>query len=187
LLEAIAAVGDRKNVAALLRAHRRTRTRQLHINGHDAPMRDEQAGRYDGLFSSDMNLCECVWSMRSAARIRSRSRTCEGKLRAQFVALDPIALLQAIREGQTRLSALMNRSSACQKAVVQSTGLALFLESLGSAWRGGEVRATHRGKVLAVSTHHIAWAPHACSRAPRPAELPPYGRETAHGLDQRTK
>lgn len=74
------------------------------------------------------------------------------KLRAQFVALDPIALLQAIREAQAMLSALTNRSSASQKSAVQSTSLGLFVASLGSAWRAGEARATHRGKVRAART-----------------------------------
>ena len=74
------------------------------------------------------------------------------KLREQFVSLDPIALLQAIREAQTMLATLANRSSVSPKSPVQSTGLTLFLESLGSAWRAGEGRATHRERVRVART-----------------------------------
>jgi len=74
------------------------------------------------------------------------------KLREQFVSLDPIALLQAIREAQTMLATLTNRSSVSPNSPVPSTGLTLFLESLGSAWRAGEVRATHRERVRAART-----------------------------------
>src|SRR3954454_21003964 len=69
------------------------------------------------------------------------------RLAAEFAALDPIALLAAIRGSQERLAALAaNGGSADPPAPVTGGELADFLSGLGTAWQAGEVRATHRAK-----------------------------------------
>src|SRR3954452_3080245 len=71
----------------------------------------------------------------------------EERLAAEFAALDPIALLAAIRGSQERLAALAaNGGSADPPAPVTGGELAAFLSGLGTAWQAGEVRATHRAK-----------------------------------------
>src|SRR3954452_7399894 len=70
-----------------------------------------------------------------------------GRLAAEFAALDPIALLAAIRGSQERLAALAaNGGSADPPASAPDGELADFLSGLGTAWQAGEVRATHRAK-----------------------------------------
>src|SRR4051812_8430617 len=66
------------------------------------------------------------------------------RLAAEFAALDPIALLAAIRGSQERLAALAGRGGKADPPA--SGGLADFLSGLGTAWQAGEVRATHRAR-----------------------------------------
>jgi hypothetical protein len=65
------------------------------------------------------------------------------RLREQFARLDPIRLLADIRLAQQGISELAARGSR-QAAPNPATDLAMFLGSLSSAWKNGEVRPTHR-------------------------------------------
>jgi hypothetical protein len=69
----------------------------------------------------------------------------EGKeqLRRTLAALDPVQLLQAIRQAQSELVALEVGNSP-EGATATDEALSRFMESLSTAWREGEVRPTHR-------------------------------------------
>jgi hypothetical protein len=71
----------------------------------------------------------------------------EERLEAEFVALDPIGLLAAIRGSQERIARLaVHGGNVDPPAPASESGLAGFLSGLGTAWQAGEVRATHRAK-----------------------------------------
>jgi hypothetical protein len=69
----------------------------------------------------------------------------EGKeqLRRTLAALDPVRLLQEIRQAQNELVAL-EVGRATGSAAVTSEDLSRFAAGLSRAWREGEVRPTHR-------------------------------------------
>jgi hypothetical protein len=73
----------------------------------------------------------------------------KARLRQQFVTLDPVMLLKRIRDAQNVVTGFANRETveSDQRA---AGGLALFLRGLGSAWKGGEIRPTHRKRRAAV-------------------------------------
>ena len=70
------------------------------------------------------------------------------KLTAQFQALDPVRLLQEIRISQQALSDVATYGPPAQQAAPSPlpTPIGVFLASLSSAWKEGEVRPTHRKK-----------------------------------------
>jgi hypothetical protein len=68
---------------------------------------------------------------------------CKEQLRRMFSALDPVQLLNQIREAQRRLAQLEVGSNG-EKSADTSQELSRFVESLSTAWREGEVRPTHR-------------------------------------------
>jgi hypothetical protein len=69
----------------------------------------------------------------------------EERLVAEFMALDPISLLAAMRSSQERIASLVALGgNADPPAAVAHSELAGFLSGLGTAWQAGEVRATHR-------------------------------------------
>jgi hypothetical protein len=68
---------------------------------------------------------------------------CKTKLRRAFSALDPVQLLNRIREAQRNLSQ-KEAGSGSEGAVEINLDLDQFVKSMSTAWRGGEVRATHR-------------------------------------------
>ena len=71
----------------------------------------------------------------------------EERLAAEFAALDPIALLAAIRGSQERIAALATHGgNADPPTSATDGGLTGFLSGLGTAWQAGEVRATHRAR-----------------------------------------
>lgn len=70
-------------------------------------------------------------------------------LRLQFVRLDPVALLQAIRAAQSVLADLAAHGVA--NTCPPEAPIATFLESLTRAWQNGEVRPTHRKQ---AGAHH---------------------------------
>jgi hypothetical protein len=65
-------------------------------------------------------------------------------LREQFSALDPVLLLQTIRDGQRRLAELIGPLSDEPASAPDKADVASFLHSLSTAWKDGEVRPTHR-------------------------------------------
>ncbi|MFD2271457.1 hypothetical protein ACFS07_10700 [Undibacterium arcticum] len=65
-------------------------------------------------------------------------------LREQFEALDPVLLLQTIRDGQRRLAELTKEPSDEPASAPGKADVATFLHSLSTAWKDGEVRPTHR-------------------------------------------
>jgi hypothetical protein len=67
----------------------------------------------------------------------------KGRLRAQFAGLDPVALLQAIREAQKTLADLASRP-VNGLPLAPTVDVGTFLEGLSTAWKSGEVRPTHR-------------------------------------------
>jgi hypothetical protein len=75
------------------------------------------------------------------------SEATKERLRAAQVAIDPLRLLDEIRGVQHHLAAL----AADRRAHLPPSGNAEldgFLTGLGSAWRSGEVRPTHRSKPM---------------------------------------
>jgi len=68
---------------------------------------------------------------------------CKDHLREVFSTLDPVELLNRIREAQRNLTRHEVGSQA-DKAADSSQELSRFVESLSTAWRDGEVRETHR-------------------------------------------
>jgi hypothetical protein len=68
---------------------------------------------------------------------------CKDQLRKVFSTLDPVELLNRIREAQRNL-ARYEVGSENGKAAETTQELSRFVESLSTAWRDGEVRATHR-------------------------------------------
>jgi hypothetical protein len=65
-------------------------------------------------------------------------------LREQFEALDPVLLLQTIRDSQRRLAEIAKQPSGETTIVPCKADVASFLNSLSTAWKDGEVRPTHR-------------------------------------------
>lgn len=65
------------------------------------------------------------------------------QLRQIFATLDPVQLLNQIREAQRNL-AQQEVGNGSEKIVETSVELSRFVESLSTAWRDGEVRPTHR-------------------------------------------
>jgi hypothetical protein len=68
---------------------------------------------------------------------------CKDQLRQTFLTLDPVSLLNRIREAQRNL---VRHEVGGEKGKDSETSqeLSRFVESLSTAWRDGEVRATHR-------------------------------------------
>ena len=66
------------------------------------------------------------------------------KLKLQFQSLDPVRLLQEIRIAQQRLSDIAAHGVPVQTAPSSIPAVDAFLASLSTAWKGGEVRPTHR-------------------------------------------
>jgi hypothetical protein len=87
-------------------------------------------------------------------RLLSSDRvTSENKQRLQqvFATLDPVHLLNRIREAQRNLVPY-EIGGENEKSGGSSPDLTRFVESLATAWRSGEVRATHRKKSSGVRT-----------------------------------
>ena len=74
--------------------------------------------------------------------------TTKAKLREQYTALDPVRLLQQIRTAQNALASLTDAGTQEPPALVPE--ISTFLSSLSNAWRGGEVRPTHRRQPDAI-------------------------------------
>ncbi|MCU1325223.1 MAG: transposase [Bryobacterales bacterium] len=70
------------------------------------------------------------------------------RLRQTFATLDPIELLRRIREAQNRLSCL-EVCGASGPPAPTDTGVDQFVRSLGTVWKKGEIRATHRKRAVA--------------------------------------
>ena len=71
----------------------------------------------------------------------------KAKLREQFTGLDPVRLLRDIRAAQKMLSEFAARGPKVAEPTtpVQPT-LSVFIDSLATAWKEGEVRPTHQKK-----------------------------------------
>lgn len=74
-------------------------------------------------------------SMAPATRVR---------LKAQFESLDPVRLLQDIRQAQQTLSEIAAHGAPSGTGPARSTDVNAFLKSLTTAWKDGEARPTHR-------------------------------------------
>jgi hypothetical protein len=74
------------------------------------------------------------------------------ELRQLFVALDPVQLLNQIREAQ-RTIANLEAGSSSNQANEPSIELSQFVQSLATAWRHGEVRAPYRKRRLDAKPH----------------------------------
>ncbi len=74
------------------------------------------------------------------------------KLTAQFMSLDPVQLLQQIRLAQQTLSDIAAHGPAPQPAAAAAapSDIEVFVASLSSAWKEGEVRPTHRKRANAT-------------------------------------
>ena len=72
------------------------------------------------------------------------AETTKAKLREQFMALDPVQLLQQIRAAQNTLTAAADTGTHEHAPRAAVMDVATFLSSLSTAWKGGEVRPTHR-------------------------------------------
>ncbi len=65
-------------------------------------------------------------------------------LKAQFIGLDPVRLLQEIRLAQQTLSDLAAHGMRTEAAPARTPDVDVFLKSLSWAWKAGEARPTHR-------------------------------------------
>jgi hypothetical protein len=65
------------------------------------------------------------------------------QLRQTFATLDPIQLLSQVREAQNRLMQLAVGAESIEPPATSTTA-EQFVRNLGTAWKQGEVRATHR-------------------------------------------
>ena len=72
------------------------------------------------------------------------------KLTAQFMSLDPVQLLLEIRLAQQKLSDIAAHGNASRPAAPASSDIEVFVTSLSSAWKEGEVRPTHRKRANAT-------------------------------------
>jgi len=68
---------------------------------------------------------------------------CKGQLREAFSKLDPVQLLNQIRERQRKL-VQHEVGSGSEKGTETSQELNRFVENLATAWHDGEIRPTHR-------------------------------------------
>ena len=73
------------------------------------------------------------------------------QLAEQFLTLDPVALLHAIRTAQEALAGFAATGSAPSRAPGNSQDIDTFVHGLAAAWKSGEARPTHRRK---VTPHH---------------------------------
>ena len=71
------------------------------------------------------------------------TNACKEQLRQTFCTLDPVQLLNQIRESQRKLVQHELRGGS-EKTTETSRELNRFVENLSTAWRDGEVRPTHR-------------------------------------------
>jgi hypothetical protein len=71
-------------------------------------------------------------------------------LMAQFKGLDPVRLLQEIRLAQQTLSDIAAHGVATETAAASAPNVEVFVASLASAWKDGEVRPTHRKRPTAT-------------------------------------
>ena len=65
------------------------------------------------------------------------------QLREPFTQLDPISLLRQIREAQSKIARL-EVGAACVDPARNDPSLDRFVRNLGTAWKDGEARSTHR-------------------------------------------
>ncbi|HZC36953.1 MAG TPA: transposase family protein [Chthoniobacterales bacterium] len=81
---------------------------------------------------------------------------CKQQLRQIFSALDPVQLLNQIREAQRILAMLevggSSEKTAASHTADSNTELSRFVQSLSTAWRDGEVRPTHRKRASGPRT-----------------------------------
>jgi len=78
------------------------------------------------------------------------SDDCKEQLRRMLASLDPVQLLNEIREAQRMLAQL--EVGVVTTAAESDRGLNRFVASLSTAWRDGEVRPTHRKKTSGPRT-----------------------------------
>jgi hypothetical protein len=64
------------------------------------------------------------------------------QLRQTFATLDPIQLLSQVREAQNRLAQIETGAPSVEPPATNTVDQ--FVRNLGTAWKQGEVRATHR-------------------------------------------
>ncbi len=76
---------------------------------------------------------------------------CKEQLQRVFSALDPVHLLNRIREAQRNLASC-EVSGGDERSAGVSQDLGHFVKSLSTAWRQGEVRPTHRKQSSAART-----------------------------------
>lgn len=77
----------------------------------------------------------------SSARV---SQDAKEALREQKATLDPVRLIQTIRELQSTIAGLATQNDPSSGRTPSSRSLDEFLEQLPRLWKQGEVRATHR-------------------------------------------
>jgi hypothetical protein len=80
------------------------------------------------------------------------TNACKEQLRQTFCTLDPVQLLNQIREAQRKL-VKQEVGGESDKTTETSQELSRFVKSLSTAWRDGEIRPTHRKQ----STGPRAW------------------------------
>jgi len=80
------------------------------------------------------------------------SDECKADLRQTLAALDPVRLLNEIRESQ-RVLAQLEVGVAHVETASSIPELSGFVASLSTAWRDGEVRATHRKRTRGPRTY----------------------------------
>jgi len=76
---------------------------------------------------------------------------CKDDLRKIFADLDPVRLLNGIRDAQRELAQLESGGGG-EETATSAQELSRFVQSLSTAWRAGEVRATHRKRYAGPRT-----------------------------------
>lgn len=105
-----------------------------------------QGARVQKKYHSPQTPCE-----RLLARADVSAQT-KALLRDQMSILDPVRLLQQIRQSQQQLADLSSGSVSNIETPCLPPDLTEFMQSLSTAWKAGEVRPTHKAKPKAQRT-----------------------------------
>ena len=124
-------------------------------------LRDLFVDELKDLYSAEHQLLKALPKMAKAATAADLKRAFESHLKETkgqverleqvFATLDPVHLLNRIREAQ-RNRVPHEVGGENEKSGGSTPDLTRFVESLATAWRSGEVRATHRKQSSGVRT-----------------------------------
>lgn len=98
-----------------------------------------EGARVHKKYHAPMTPCDRLLALPNVADVT------KAMLREQFNTLDPILLLQAIRDAQNQLAGTSGpQQVSAEVAPRRKADVVAFINGLSTAWKDGEVRATHR-------------------------------------------